>query len=70
MRRREYLGGLGGAEVAWPIALRAQQPDRVRRMGVLTGRVNAQSRVDTIQRGLQKLGWVDGRNIRIAMNRR
>jgi putative ABC transport system substrate-binding protein len=66
MKRREFIAGLGGATAAWPLAARAQQPERVRRIGVLmTGRINAQLRMDTIQQGLQKLGWADGRNLHI-----
>jgi putative ABC transport system substrate-binding protein len=66
MRRREFITLLGGAGAAWPLAARAQQSDRVRQIGVLmTGRVNAQLRMDTIQQGLEKLGWSDGHNIRI-----
>jgi putative ABC transport system substrate-binding protein len=65
LRRREFLGVLGGA-VAWPMAAGAEQHDRMRLIGVLmTGSINAQLRMDTIQQGLQKLGWVDGRNVRI-----
>jgi putative tryptophan/tyrosine transport system substrate-binding protein len=69
MRRREFLGGLGGAAVAWPIAPRAQQPDRVRRIGVLQA-VNesdpeGQLRKAPFVRGLQKFGWTDGANVMI-----
>src|SRR5262245_46042440 len=65
MQRRDFIGLIAGA-AAWPLAALAQQPDRVARLGVLmTSRVNAQSRMDAIQLGLQKLGWIEGRNIRI-----
>ena len=69
MRRREFLGVLGGAASAWPVAVRAQQSDRVRRIGVLIGGDEneplAQARTKALQRGLQELGWSNGRNIRI-----
>ena len=69
MRRREFLGGLGGAAVAWPIAARAQQPDRVRRIGVLQA-INesdpeGQLRKAPFVRGLQKFGWTEGANVMI-----
>jgi ABC-type uncharacterized transport system substrate-binding protein len=66
MRRRQFITLLGGATVAWPLAARGQQSDRMRRIGLLiTSSVNAQPRVDTIRQHLQRLGWTDGRNIRI-----
>src|SRR5512132_4394008 len=68
VRRREFLT-LVGAAVAWPIAARAQQPDRMRRLGVLMGFAErdreGQAFVAAFRGGLQKLGWVEGRNIRI-----
>ena len=68
MRRREFLT-LGGAAVAWPLAARAQQPDRMRRIGVLMGFAESdregQAFVAAFREGLQKLGWAEGRNIRI-----
>jgi ABC-type uncharacterized transport system substrate-binding protein len=68
VRRREFLT-LVGAAVAWPIAARAQQPDRMRRLGVLMGFAESdregQAFVAAFRGGLQKLGWVEGRNIRI-----
>ena len=68
MRRREFITLLGGA-AAWPLAARAQQPDRMRRIGVLMGFAEsdpeAQAYVAAFREGLQKLGWTEGRNIRI-----
>jgi putative tryptophan/tyrosine transport system substrate-binding protein len=68
MKRRELIALLGGA-AAWPLAVRAQQADRVRRIGVLMGfpesDPEAQLRVAAFREGLQKLGWTEGRNIRI-----
>ena len=68
MRRRDFVTLLGGA-VAWPLAARAQQPDRMRRIGVLMSYadndVEAQAWVAAFREGLQKLGWTEGRNIRI-----
>jgi putative tryptophan/tyrosine transport system substrate-binding protein len=70
MRRREFIALLGGAATAWPLAARAQQPERVRRIGVLS--ILAESDVDwrasikAFQHGLQELGWTDGRNIQNA----
>ena len=68
MKRREFITLLGGA-AAWPLAARAQQGERVRRIGVLTAftadDVESQARIAAFQLGLQKLGWTDGGNVRI-----
>jgi len=68
MRRREFIALLGGA-TAWPLAAQAQQGERTRRIGVLMGYAEndweAQAWVAAFREGLQKLGWVEGRNIRI-----
>jgi putative tryptophan/tyrosine transport system substrate-binding protein len=67
MRRREFISLLGGAAV-WPLAARAQQAERVRRIGLLMGTADdreGQARVTALKQGLQELGWTDGRNIQI-----
>ena len=64
-KRRKFITLLGGA-AAWPFAASAQQPERVRRVGVLMGTANdaeAQARAAALQQGLQVLGWTIGRNI-------
>jgi putative ABC transport system substrate-binding protein len=68
MKRREFIALLGGAAAAWPIAVRAQQAARVRRIGLLMGMTDdreGQARVTTLKQGLQELGWTDGRNIQV-----
>ena len=69
MRRREFITVLGGAAVAWPRAVRAQQADRMRRVGVLESRAaddrEGQARLAVFAQGLQELGWTEGRNVRI-----
>ena len=68
MRRREFIGLFGGA-AAWPLAARAQQPEHMHRIGVMI--VNAendpegQARIAVFRRGLQELGWMEGRNLLI-----
>ena len=68
MKRRDFITLLGGAAV-WPLAARAQQPDRVRRIGVLMGRAESdpegQSYAAAFLRGLAALGWMPGRNLKI-----
>jgi ABC-type uncharacterized transport system substrate-binding protein len=68
IRRRGFIGLLGGA-AAWPLAARAQQGERVRRIGVLIGFAEndpeAQAFVAAFREGLQRLGWMEGRNVRI-----
>jgi len=68
MRRREFITLLGGTAVAWPRAARAQQPERMRRIGVLMGfpesDPEAQSELASFVQELQKLGWAEGRNLR------
>ena len=68
IRRRDFVELLGGA-AAWPLAARAQQPEQMRRIGVLTNLVaddpEAQARVGAFLQGLQELGWAVGRNMRI-----
>jgi ABC-type uncharacterized transport system substrate-binding protein len=69
VKRREFITLLGGAAVAWPTAARAQQPERMRRVGVLMGYPEsdseAQTKIAAFRDGLQKLGWAEGRNTRI-----
>src|SRR5262249_33470387 len=68
IERRKFLATLGGA-AAWPLAARAQQPERMRRIGVLMNLAaddpEALSRISAFLQGLQELGWTDGRNVRI-----
>ena len=68
MRRREFIGSLGGV-AAWPLAARAQQPERMRRIGVLmnlaVGDPEGETRRAAFLHALQQLGWSDGRNVRI-----
>ena len=67
--RREFITLLGGAAAAWPLAARAQQPERMRRIGVLMASAaddpESQARIAAFLQGLQQLGWTDGRNVRI-----
>jgi putative ABC transport system substrate-binding protein len=69
VRRREFITLLGGAAAAWPLAARAQQLDRMRRIGVLMSLAaddpEGQARMAAFLQGLQQLGWTDGRNMRI-----
>ena len=70
MRRREFITLLGGAAAAWPLAARAQQAERMRRIGVLTAAAapsdpESQARIAAFLQALQQLGWTDGRNVRI-----
>jgi putative ABC transport system substrate-binding protein len=69
MKRREFITLLGGAAVAWPMPLRAQQPDRMRRIGVLSSLAETDSEAQAwdaaFRKRLVELGWIDGRNIHI-----
>src|SRR5262249_1785616 len=70
IRRRKFLATLlGGAAVAWLLPSRAQQPDRIARIGVLMGVVEShpvyQANLGAFREGLQTLGWTDGHNVRI-----
>jgi putative tryptophan/tyrosine transport system substrate-binding protein len=69
MRRREFIAWLGGAAVAWPLAARAQQSERMRRVGVLVGLAEndpeMKERIEGLRQGLEKLGWAEGSNLRI-----
>jgi putative tryptophan/tyrosine transport system substrate-binding protein len=69
MKRREFVTLIGGAAVAWPLAARAQQPERMRRIAVLMDLAaddpEAQTYVAALQQGLQEVGWTVGRNVRI-----
>jgi len=68
IRRREFIAGLGSA-VAWPLAARAQQGERVRHIGALMPASSKdreyQARLAAFLQGLQQLGWSDGSNVRI-----
>jgi len=68
IKRREFIAGLGSA-AAWPLAARAQQPERVRRVGVLMNVVqqdpSGRAEVMAFWQGLKELGWIEGRNIDI-----
>jgi putative ABC transport system substrate-binding protein len=70
MKRREFIAGLGGA-AAWPLAARAQQDTRMRRIGVLMSRDEsdpvAKTRLSAFTQALAGLGWTDGRNVRMDL---
>ena len=65
MKRREFITLLGGAAAAWPLAARAQQTERIRRIGVLMpfaeNDLDAQASITAFRQALQMLGWTDGR---------
>jgi putative tryptophan/tyrosine transport system substrate-binding protein len=71
MRRREFITLLGGATAAWPLTVRAQQGERIRRVGELMGYSEsdpaAQSYLAAFRGALAKLGWTDGSNLRIEL---
>jgi ABC-type uncharacterized transport system substrate-binding protein len=68
VRRREFITLLGGAAAAWPLAARAQQGERIRRIGVLMSVAadgpEGRARLAAFTNRLQQLGWIDGRNVR------
>ena len=70
MKRREFITLLGGAAATWPLAARAQQAERVRRIGVLMGLAEddpeIKARFAAFRQGLEKRGWSEGRNVRIV----
>jgi putative ABC transport system substrate-binding protein len=70
MRRRDFITLLGGASIAWPVAARAQQRERVQRIGLMLSGLapddsEGQARITAFVQGLQELGWTDGHNMRI-----
>jgi hypothetical protein len=67
--RRYFVSCLGGTAAAWPLAARAQQAERMRRIGMLVlyaeGDPTGQSRIAAFREALQQLGWMGGRNLSI-----
>ena len=72
MKRREFIALVGGA-AAWPIAVRAQQSERVRRIGLLTPLAESdpegRARLRALRQALEKLGWIEGRNFEVDYQR-
>src|SRR6516162_8428316 len=69
MRRRDFIKVIAGSAAAWPLAARAQQAERMRRIGVLMNVAaddpEGQARIAAFHQGLQEWGWTLGRNARI-----
>jgi len=69
MRRREFITLLGGATAAWPLPLRAQQIERIRRIGFLSSNAESDPQagpfLSALNDGMRQLGWIDGKNIKI-----
>jgi len=71
VRRREFIKVIAGSAAAWPVAAFAQQSERVRRIGVLTGAgldaddLDMHARIGAFEDGLKQLGWTNGQNVRI-----
>jgi len=69
MKRRDFIAFLGAWAAAWPVAVRAQQPERMRHIGVLVGLAaddpESQARSAAFAQGLAQLGWTEGRNVQI-----
>src|SRR5215831_6382730 len=70
IRRRDFITLLGGAAAAWPVVARAQQPQRMRRVGVLMNLASddpeSADRAAALAQGLAELGWTVGRNVQIV----
>jgi putative ABC transport system substrate-binding protein len=67
VKRRKFIMLLGGT-AAWPLAARAQQPERMRRIAIVmvtADDADGQARITALREGLQKLGWTEGHNLRI-----
>ena len=71
LRRRAFISLIGGAAVAWPFAARAQQPERMRRIGVLMSveenDPEGKTQLSQFTQGLAESGWTDGRNLRMEV---
>jgi hypothetical protein len=69
LKRREFITLLGGAAATWPLAARAQQAERMHRIAVLMNNAEddpeGQARATAFRQGLQALGWIEGKNLRI-----
>src|SRR5947207_13819357 len=69
MRRRDFVRAIVGSATAWPLTLRAQQTDPIRRIGMIFSLAatdpESQQRKKAFEQGLQEFGWTDGRNVRI-----
>jgi hypothetical protein len=71
LRRRAFISLIGGAAVAWPFAARAQQPERMRRIGVLMSveenDPEGKTQLSQFTQGLAESGWIDGRNLQMEV---
>src|SRR5258708_20822457 len=71
MQRLDFIAFLGAAAAAWPLGVRAQQPERVRHIGMLNALGSddpeAQARIAVLEQTLQQLGWVVGRNLKVEI---
>src|SRR5882757_9406170 len=71
MQRRDFISFVGGAVAAWPVAVRAQQPERVRQIAMLNALGSddseAQARIAVFKQSLHQLGWVVGQNLKIEI---
>jgi putative ABC transport system substrate-binding protein len=69
MHRRDFIKVVAGSAVTWPLTAGAQQPEQMRRIGILMNRAasdaEGQARLATFKQGLEQLGWNEGRNVRI-----
>src|SRR5436853_7823448 len=72
MRRREFISTISGA-AGWPLATRAQEGDRAKRLGILMATTDTDANVETLNamflRELAQLGWMEGRNLRVDFRR-
>jgi putative ABC transport system substrate-binding protein len=73
MKRREFITALGGAAATWPLVAQAQQPERIRRIGILSGfaedHPEGQAQRAALFQGLRESGWIEGENFRIELFR-
>src|SRR5215831_9047128 len=63
MRRRDFIALIAGAAAAWPLATRAQQPTRIRRIGVLLFSAEDRAAINPFLNGLEALGYIDGKTV-------